>query len=132
MDVLTDRLFLGNNAMTAMLLAGIVFYGAAYARAACSPVALVPRIRLGLIADSVVRLLVAAPPIIFASQDLAAAAIALPASEASLPLAVGRKRLGSRFRDLTTPPSALPALGFACRRCRRRRDQVLVNGGPLS
>jgi O-antigen/teichoic acid export membrane protein len=133
---ITDRLFLGNNAMTAMLLAGIVFYGGAYVtRGLLAGTRWFPGYALGLIADSVVRLLVAAPLVIIASQDLAAAAIAAAGlGGLVVPLAVGRKRLrkaidagtdDSSFRLRSALRFAMP-LGVVA-----GADQVLVNGGPL-
>ena len=50
----TDRLFLGNDGMTAMLLVGIVFYGGAYvARGLLAGTRWFPGYGLGLVADSV-------------------------------------------------------------------------------
>jgi O-antigen/teichoic acid export membrane protein len=132
---ITDRLFLGNDAMTAMLLAGIVFYGGAYVtRGLLAGTRWFPGYALGLVADSVVRLLVAAPLVIFASQDLAAAAIAAAGlGGLVVPLLVGRKRLrtaidgadDSSFRLRSALGFAMPAGVVA------GADQVLVNGGPL-
>lgn len=132
----TDRLFLGNDAMTTMLLAGIAFYGGAYVtRGLLAGTRWFPGYALGLVADSVVRLLVAAPLIVFASQDLAAAAIAVAGlGGLVVPLAVGRKRLRkaidagashSSFRLRSALGFAMPAAVVAA------ADQVLVNGGPL-
>lgn len=131
----TDRLFLGNDAMTAMLLAGIVFYGGAYVtRGLLAGTRWFPGYGLGLIADSVVRLLVAAPLVLFASQDLAAAAIAVAGLGGLLvPLAVGRKRLRSAIQGSNHSSFQLrSALGFAMPAgVVAGADQVLVNGGPL-
>lgn len=131
----TDRLFLGNDAMTAMLLAGIVFYGGAYvARGLLAGTRWFPGYGLGLVADSVVRLIVAAPLVVFASQDLAAAAIAAAGlGGLVVPLVVGRRRLRralggsdhSSFRLGSALGFAMPA-GIVA-----GADQVLVNGGPL-
>jgi O-antigen/teichoic acid export membrane protein len=121
--------------MTAMLLAGIVFYGGAYVtRGLLAGTRWFPGYGLGLIADSVVRLLVALPLVVFASQDLAATAIAAAGlGGLVVPLAVGHRRLRkslagtehSSFRLGSALGFALPAGVVA------GADQVLVNGGPL-
>lgn len=131
----TDRLFLGNDAMTAMLLAGIVFYGGAYVtRGLLAGTRWFPGYGLGLVADSLVRLLVALPLVVVASQNLAAAAIAAAGlGGLVVPLAVGHRRLRkalagsehSSFRLGSAVGFALPAGVVA------GADQVLVNGGPL-
>jgi O-antigen/teichoic acid export membrane protein len=131
----TDRLFLGDDAMTAMLLAGIVFYGGAYvARGLLAGTRWFPGYSLGLIADSVVRLLVAAPLVILASQDLAAAAIAVAGlGGVVVPLVVGHRRLRRALRGSQDSSFRLgSALGFAMPAgVVAGADQVLVNGGPL-
>jgi O-antigen/teichoic acid export membrane protein len=134
-SVLTDRLFLGNDVMTAMLLFGIVFYGGAYVtRGLLAGTRWFPGYGLGLVADSVVRLLVAVPLVVVASQDLAATAIAVAGlGGLVVPLAVGHRRLRrslqgsshSSFRLRTALGFAMPAGVVA------GADQVLVNGGPL-
>jgi O-antigen/teichoic acid export membrane protein len=131
----TDRLFLGNDAMTAMLLAGIVFYGGAYvARGLLAGTRWFPGYGLGLVADSVVRLVVAAPLVFFASQDLAAAAIAAAGlGGLAVPLVVGRRRLRTALAGSDHSSFRLgSALGFAMPAgVVAGADQVLVNGGPL-
>lgn len=133
--LITDRLFLGNEVMTAMLLAGIVLYGGAYVmRGLLAGTRWFPGYGLGLVADSVVRLLVAAPLVIVASQNLAAAAIAIAGlGGLAVPLAVGHRRLRravagsdeSSFRLGSALRFAMPAGVVA------GADQVLVNGGPI-
>lgn len=131
----TDRLFLGNDAMTAMLLAGIVFYGGAYVtRGLLAGTRWFPGYGLGLVADSVVRLLVAAPLVVFASQNLAAAAIAAAGiGGLVVPLVVGRRRLRTALRGSSESSFRLgSALGFAMPAgVIAGADQVVVNGGPL-
>ncbi len=131
----TDRLFLGDDNMTAMLLAGVVFYGGAYVvRGLLAGTRWFSGYALGLISDSVVRLLVAAPLVLVASQDLAAAAIAAAGlGGLVVPVVVGRRRLKkalegddhSSFRLRSALGFAMPAGVVA------GADQVLVNGGPL-
>ncbi|HEX7255097.1 MAG TPA: hypothetical protein VF236_04145 [Gaiellaceae bacterium] len=131
----TDRLFLGNDGMTAMLLAGIVFYGGAYVtRGLLAGTRWFPGYGLGLIADSVVRLLVAAPLVLIASQNLAAAAIAAAGlGGLAVPLLVGRRRLRAALAGSQDSSFRLgSALGFAMPAgVVAAADQVLVNGGPL-
>lgn len=132
---ITERLFLGNNNMTAMLLVGIAFYGGAYvARGLLAGTRWFPGYGLGLVADSVVRLLVAAPLLVFASTDLAAAAIAAAGlGGLVVPLAVGHRRLRKALRGSNESSFRLgSALGFAMPAgVVAGADQVLVNGGPL-
>lgn len=132
---ITERLFLGNNNMTAMLLVGIAFYGGAYvARGLLAGTRWFPGYGLGLVADSVVRLLVAAPLLVFASQDLAAAAIAAAGlGGLVVPLAVGHRRLRKALSGSNESSFRLgSALGFAMPAgVVAGADQVLVNGGPL-
>jgi O-antigen/teichoic acid export membrane protein len=132
---ITERLFLGNNNMTAMLLVGIAFYGGAYvARGLLAGTRWFPGYGLGLVADSVVRLLVAAPLLVFASKDLAAAAIAAAGlGGLVVPLAVGHRRLRKALRGSNESSFRLgSALGFAMPAgVVAGADQVLVNGGPL-
>lgn len=131
----TDRLFLGNDGMTAMLLVGIVFYGGAYvARGLLAGTRWFPGYGLGLVADSVVRLVVAAPLVVFASQDLAAAAIAAAGlGGLVVPIVVGRRRLRRALEGSDHSSFRLgSALGFAMPAgIVAGADQVLVNGGPL-
>ena len=134
-NVVTDRLFLGNDGMTAMLLTGIVFYGGAYVvRGLLAGTGWFAGYGLGLVADSVVRLLVAAPLVLFASQHLAAAAIAVAGlGGLVVPLLVGRRRLRKELAGSNESSFRLgSALGFAMPAgAVAGADQVLVNGGPL-
>ncbi len=131
---ITERLFLGDDHMTAMLLVGIVFYGGAYVtRGLLAGTRWFPGYGLGLVADSAVRLLVAAPLVVFASRDLAAAAIAAAGLGGLLPLVVGYRRLRSSLQGSGHSSFRLgSALGFAMPAgVVAGADQVLVNGGPL-
>ncbi|HEY8192461.1 MAG TPA: hypothetical protein VIF36_00925 [Gaiellaceae bacterium] len=131
---ITERLFLGNDHMTAMLLVGIVFYGGAYVtRGLLAGTRWFPGYGLGLVADSALRLLVALPLVVVASQDLAAAAIAAAGLGGLLPIAVGYRRLRTSLEGSGHSSFRLgSALGFAMPAgVVAGADQVLVNGGPL-
>jgi O-antigen/teichoic acid export membrane protein len=132
---LTDRLFLGNDAVTALLLVGIAFYGGAYLlRGVLAGVRWFPGYAICLVADSIVRLVVAIPLIAYASTNLAATAIAIAGlGGLVVPLLAGRKLLRtsvagsneSSFRLASALGFAMPAGIIA------GADQILVNGGPL-
>jgi O-antigen/teichoic acid export membrane protein len=132
---LTDRLFLGDGTMTAMLVAGIAAYGVSYlARGLFGGARWFGGYGLILVADSIARLAVAAPLVVVASKDLAAAAVvAAGIGGALVPLAVARRRVrpllggraGSPFRLRTAASFAAPAGLIA------GADQLLVNGAPL-
>lgn len=132
---LSDRLFLGNDLMTAMLLTGIALYGGAYVlRGVLAGVRWFPGYAVGLVGDSVVRLLVAAPLVVFASQNLAAAAIAAAAlGGLVVPVLLGRRRLRNSLGGTANGGfEARSALGFAIPvGLVAGADQLLVNGGPL-
>jgi O-antigen/teichoic acid export membrane protein len=132
---LTDRLFLGDGLMTAMLVAGIAAYGVAYlVRGLLGGSRWFAGYSLALGGDSLVRLAVAAPLVVLASQTVAAiAVVAAGLGGAIVPLLVGRARLapifhgraGSRFHAGAAVAFAAPAGVIAA------SDQLLVNGGPL-
>lgn len=131
-----ERLFLGNNLLAGMLLAGIVAYGLSYfVRGLIGGVRWFPGYGLGLMVDALARLAVAAPLVLVASQGLAAAAIVVAgAAGAVVPLWVGRHRLrgtlkggraGSGFKLTAALAFTGPAAVIAA------ADQLLVNGSPL-
>lgn len=134
-SVVTDRLFLGNDLMTAMLVAGIVAYALQYlVRGMLGGVRWFGGYGLGLMADGAVRIAVAAPLVFVASQSLAALAIVSAGlAGAAIPLVVGRSHLGrlstgsggSSFRMGAALGFAAPAAIVA------GADQLLVNGAPL-
>ena len=132
---ITDRLFLGRDVMTAMLLVGITAYGIAYvSRGVVAGARWFGGYGLGLMADAVSRLAIAVPLVFVASGSVAAAAVTVAGIVgAVVPLWVGRRRLraalrglgGPRFRLRSTVAFAGPASLIAA------ADQLLVNGSPL-
>jgi O-antigen/teichoic acid export membrane protein len=132
---ITDRIFLGDSRLTALLLAGTVAYGISYVvRGLVGGLRWFGGYGLVLTADSVVRLAVAAPLVLVASESLAGAAmVAAGLGGAIVPLVFGRKRLraalehrsGPGFRTGSACAFALPAVAIAA------ADQLLVNGAPL-
>lgn len=132
---ITDSLFLGNNAMTLMLLGGIALYGLAYlVRGLVGGVRWFGGYAAGLVGDALFRLAAAAPLIVIASQTVASAAVvAAAAGGVVVPLCLARGRLreifesrpGSPFRLRAAVAFATPAGVIA------GADQLLVNGAPL-
>lgn len=132
---LTDHLFAGDDAMTAMLVGGTLAYGLSYVvRGLVGGVRWFRGYGLGLLSDAVGRLAVAAPLVFIASKSLAAFALVVAGVVGALvPLYFGRRELAvlkehrasSRFRMLGALSFAAPASLMA------GADQVLVNGAPL-
>ena len=133
--VLSDRLFGGDDMLTAMLIVGTAVYGLAYlVRGFLGGVRWFSGYGLGLIADAVARIVVAAPLVFIASQNVAAAAIvAAGLAGIVVPLAAGhtllRRQLvgegGERFHPRAALAFAAPASIIA------GADQLLVNGSPI-
>lgn len=134
-EITTDRLFVGNDAMTAALFGGIAGYGIAYVvRGVCAGIRWFGGYSAILIVDAVVRLVVALPLLVVASTTCAGVACAAAGIGGALaPLVWGRARLhvlrggstGSRFEVRSALGFAAPAAVIAA------ADQVLINGGPL-
>jgi O-antigen/teichoic acid export membrane protein len=134
-DVLADRLFQGNNVLLVLLLVGVACYGIAYVtRGAITGVRWFGGYGLALIADGLARLAIAAPLVIVASRNVAAAAVTIAGLAGALvPLWVGRRRLrtlltgrgGAPFPMRATLAFAGPASFIAA------ADQLLVNCSPL-
>src|SRR5712691_663176 len=132
---LTNRVFLGDGTLTALLLAGTVAYGTSYiVRGVVGGIRWFGGYGLVLAADSVARLAVAEPLLLVASESLAGAAmVAAGLAGAIVPLALGRSRLrtalvprtGPAFRVRSACAFAAPAVVIAA------ADQLLVNGAPL-
>jgi O-antigen/teichoic acid export membrane protein len=130
-----DRIFLGESVMTAMLVCGIVAYGLAYiVRGVLGGARRFGGYGVALVADAVVRLVVAAPLVFVASQGTAAVAlVAAGLGGAVMPVILGRRllrpmlhaRSGPRFRPHTALAFAAPASVVAA------ADQLLTNGAPL-
>jgi O-antigen/teichoic acid export membrane protein len=132
---ISGRLFLGDTTMTALLLAGIALYGLAYlVRGVLGGARWFGGYSAALVADAVVRLVVAAPLAVFAAQGAAAAAmVAAAAGGILVPLWIGRSRLRGVLRGRAGPPfRAVSALAFAAPAgVIAGADQLLVNGAPL-
>ena len=132
---LASALFDGDAALTGLLLAGVGAYGASYlVRGLLGGVRWFGGYSLCLLADAVVRLVVAAPLIFVASRLTAGVAVvAAGVGGALAPLLFGRGRLRG-----TGPGTAAPAfhagaaLAFAAPAAAiAAADQLLVNGAPL-
>jgi O-antigen/teichoic acid export membrane protein len=131
----TDGLFAGDGRMTAWLVVGIVCYGIAYvSRGVITGTRWFAGYGIGLMADSVSRLMIAAPLLFVASLPVAAAAVTVAGLIGALvPLLVGRRHLrpafdgepGEPFRLGRTLRFAAPASTIAA------ADQLLVNCSPL-
>jgi O-antigen/teichoic acid export membrane protein len=134
-QTVTDRLFLGSDFLTAMLFAGTALYGLEYMlRGVMAGSQWFRGYALCLMADSVVRVVVAVPLVVAASKNLAAVAVAAAGLGGFLaPLWVGRHRLqrlvqadhGERFDLGAALTFAAPASVIAV------ADQVLINAGPV-
>ena len=134
-EPLTAHLFDGDATMTGMLLAATLAYALSYiVRGLVGGVRWFRGYGLGLLADAVGRLAVAAPLVIVASKSLAAfALVAAGLVGAAIPLYVGRRELravrsaggGPRFHAGSALRFAAPAAVIAA------ADQLLVNGAPL-
>jgi O-antigen/teichoic acid export membrane protein len=132
---ITDRVFLGNGTLTALLLGGTIAYGISYlVRGVVGGLRWFEGYGLVLASDSIARLAVAAPLLFVASESLAGAAmVAAGLAGAVVPLVFGRRRIhaalaardGPRFRARSACAFAAPAVGIAA------ADQLLVNGAPL-
>jgi O-antigen/teichoic acid export membrane protein len=134
-STLSDRLFRGNDLLTAMFVVGTATYGLSYlVRGLVGGVCWFRGYSLGLLADSAARLAFAIPLFVVASRSLAAAAIAAGGFVgAAAPLYVGRrhfrKALGPRRGWRFAVPHALKFAGPAT--VIAASDQLLVNGAPL-
>jgi O-antigen/teichoic acid export membrane protein len=134
-NAIGDRLFLGDSAMTALLVAGIAGYGLAYVvRGVLAGVRWFNGYGASLVVDAFARLAIAAPLLVVASKLTAATAVvAAGAVGALIPLWVGRARVadalhgsgGTRFELGSALAFAAPASVIAV------SDQLLVNGGSL-
>ena len=132
---LARTLFGGDNVLTALLLAGVAAYGAAYlVRGLLGGVRWFGGYGICLLADALVRLAVAAPLVVVASRLTAASAVvAAGAGGALAPLFFGWRRLRGAGRGNPAPAfHARAALAFAAPAAAiAAADQLLVNGGPL-
>ena len=133
--LLTDRLFLGDEALTVCFVVALAGYGCSYfVRGLLGGARWFGGYALVLVADAVARLAVAAPLVVVASTGIAGASVAVAAiAGAAVPIAVGRARLRPAFRLRRGPPFPVrSALAFAAPASAIAvADQVLVNGAPL-
>jgi O-antigen/teichoic acid export membrane protein len=133
---LTDGLFAGDNAMTALLVGGIAAYGISYViRGLLGGISWFRGYALLLVADGVGRMVLAAPLVFVASPEIAAVAI-LGAGliGAVAPLFVGLGRLVGLLEHRAHEKSfhVGAALAFAGpASVMAAADQVFLNGGPL-
>ena len=132
---ITNRLFLGNGFMTAMLLAAITAYALSYVvRGLVAGVRWFEFYALVLIADAVARIVVAAPLVLVGSQVLAAVAlVAAGFAGAIVPLRMRRSALGPALAGRAGPSFRLGgALAFAGPAgVIAAVDQLMTNGSPL-
>lgn len=134
-QLITERLFLGNDAMTAMLAVGIASYGVAYvARGVIAGARWFAGYGLGLMTDAVTRLVIAAPLFLVASLEVAAAAVTVAGVAGGVvPLLASRGRLRPVFERVEHRSAdvrrmlrfAGPASAIAA------ADQLLVNCAPI-
>jgi O-antigen/teichoic acid export membrane protein len=132
---ITDRLFLGSDFMTAMLVVGIAGYGVQYVgRGILGGLRWFHGLSGIHVGDGVIRLAVALPLVALASKDVAAVALAAAGIGGALaPLWHGRRRIAGlragaddeRFHLRAALRFAAPASVIA------GSDQLLVNGAPL-
>jgi O-antigen/teichoic acid export membrane protein len=132
---IADRLFLGSDFLTAMLLAGIAGYGLQYiARGILGGLRWFRGLSGIHLGDGAIRLVVALPLVAVASKDVAAAALAAAGiGGALLPLWQARRQIAAlreghdyeRFHLRAALGFAGPASVIA------GSDQLLVNGAPL-
>ncbi len=132
---ITDRLFAGEDVLTAMLVAGIAGYGLSYLlRGLVGGQRWYAGYGVLLLADGGVRLAVALPLLVVASTAVAGAALAAAAFGGALAVVLvpGWRRRpslhgapGPAFRPLGALRFAGPATAIAL------ADQVLLSGGPV-
>lgn len=134
-DVLSERLFAGDDLLTGALLASVGAYGLSYlVRGIVAGAGWYQGYAIFLLADAVALVAIAAPLLLVDSRGVAAAAIVgAGLIGAVAPLGAGRLRLraalagaeGRRFHVGAAATFAGPAGVIAV------ADQLLVNGGPI-
>ena len=133
-EPLADRLFRGDEAMVAFLVAGVVGYGLAYLmRGITAGIGWFAGFGLVLVTDGIVLLGTAVPLVLFAPDLLALSVVAAGVAGALAPLVRGwprirpmlARRAGVRFRRRAAIAFAGPASAIAA------ADTILVNGGAL-
>lgn len=133
--VVSRDLFDSSDALTAAFVVGVLGYGACYiVRGFLGGARWFTGYAIVLLAEGAGRLLLAAPLVIVASRDLAAASVAAAGvAGAVAPLLAGRRRLRSSFAGAPAGPyRARRAASFAGPAAVvAGADQLLVNGAPL-
>ena len=132
----TERLFVGSNAMTALLLGGIFAYGVSYiVRGLLGGASWFGGYAVLLVADGVGRLALALPLVFIASPEVAAfAVLGAGLIGAVAPFFNGTRRITrlAEHRAHEEPFQVGAALAFAGpATVMAAADQVLLNGGPL-
>lgn len=139
---LTNRLFDGNETLTAALAIGIAGYGASFVvRGVASGMRWFHGYGVLLLVDGGVRVLLALPMLFLASQAIGAGAVALAAVAGAVAPLLARAHTPRALRDrLAARPAEAAAHPFELGRALRfagpvgitaAADQVLVSGGPL-
>lgn len=132
---LSHRLFPGDPWLTALLGAGVLLYAVAYVvRGLLAGTGWFGGYGAAVVADAVLRLLLAVPLLVIASEGLAAGAtVAAGAAGIAVPLLLGHRRLAAAFAGKPGPRFRIgAALGFAAPAgIVAAADQLLVNGGAV-
>jgi O-antigen/teichoic acid export membrane protein len=132
---ITNRLFQGDNTMSAMLVVGVLLFSLVYVgRGVLGGVRWFRGYAASLCIDGVVRMLMAAPLVVFASERLAAAAVVgAGVIGIGVPLVARAGDLRRLVRGRAAAPFPIrAAVAFAApASIISTVDQMLVNGGPL-
>jgi O-antigen/teichoic acid export membrane protein len=132
---ITDRLFQGDDFLSAMLVVGVLLFSLVYVgRGVLGGVRWFHGYAASLCIDGIVRLLIAAPLVVFASERLAGVAVVgAGVIGIGVPLAARAADLRRRVRGRAAAPFPIrAAVAFAApASIISTVDQMLVNGGPL-
>jgi O-antigen/teichoic acid export membrane protein len=132
---ITNGLFAGNDVLTAALVLGLIGYAGSYfARGLVGGVRWFGGYGLVLLADGAVRVALALPLLVIASETVAAVAIAVAAASGAVAPLLSKRR--STLHKIAGPPGKDYSLGSATRFAMPAAviagcEQVLVSGGPL-
>ena len=130
-----DRLFQGDNFLSAMLVVGVLLFSLVYVgRGVLGGVRWFRGYAASLCIDGVVRMLIAVPLVVFASERLAGVAVVgAGVIGIGVPLAARAGELRGLLRGRTAAPFPIrAAVAFAApASIISTVDQMLVNGGPL-
>lgn len=132
---ITDRLFQGDDFLSAMLVVGVLLFSLVYVgRGVLGGVRWFHGYAASLCIDGIARLLIAAPLVVFASERLAGVAVVgAGVIGIGVPLAARAADLRRRVRGRAAAPFPIrAAVAFAApASIISTVDQMLVNGGPL-